>query len=145
MICWGLIGTVMDGPGTFSAKGSQANRPGQVGTGLAWGGFMEGTCVNRRGFLGGMVAFFLGLAGCRKSNKTPGQLSKAEFEDWLAKTLGMTELSLTAQGQGQFTGTGKKNGRTYQIKATQEARQVSWEIKYEGQGRSETSSGSRSW
>jgi hypothetical protein len=104
-----------------------------------------------------VLGFFLALPGCGgTSSKTPDemtqaeletwmQMTKPELETWLTKGMGVADLSLTEQGQGQFTGTGKKEGKPCQIKITREARQAQWEIKWEGPGGGGSISGTRSW
>lgn len=101
--------------------------------------------MNRRLVLVGALAFLIGFTGCGRSNKHPDEMSKAEFEAWLSKTHGLTDLAITEQGLGQFTGTGRKDGKTWQIKVTREARKASWEIKSQDPGGVETKGANRSW
>jgi hypothetical protein len=90
------------------------------------------------------LAFLLALPGCGgTSGKTPDEMTKTEFktwlqmskpelETWLTRGMGVTDLSLTEHGQGQFTGTGKKDGKPCKIKITRDTRQATWDIKCEG-------------
>jgi hypothetical protein len=87
----------------------------------------------------------LGLAGCGKAAKTPDRMNMAEFQAWLSKETGMTDLSLTEQGGGKFTGTGKKNGKTWQITVTREARRANWEATFSDATTVEKITGYAAW
>jgi hypothetical protein len=101
--------------------------------------------ATRRQFLAGAALLSLGLAGCGKAEKTPDRMTTAEFQSWLAGQTGMTDLSLTDQGGGKFTGTGKKDGKTWQVKVTREDRRVNWEAQFEGPASIEKMAGHAGW
>jgi hypothetical protein len=87
--------------------------------------------MNRRSFL---RATFLSaaLAGCASpKKKPPGKMTKAELEADMAARLNLTDVALTDEGGGRFTGTGKdREGRVFQLEVTQEERRLSWKNTY---------------
>jgi hypothetical protein len=87
-----------------------------------------------------VVLCCLAVAGCAKK---PDQMSKAEFEGWLKQEMQFSEISLTEQRPGYFTGKGKTGGRTYQLVVTRQNREVTWEAT--APGGDEVLSGSASW
>jgi hypothetical protein len=98
--------------------------------------------MTRRAFVAGLILVPLALPGCGRSNNTPERM----FAAWLAREMdGMTDLSNTEQGPGQFTGSCKKDGKTWQIKASRAAHKASWEAKHEESGAIDRFVGSRSW
>jgi hypothetical protein len=82
----------------------------------------------------------LAVAGCASK---PDQMTKAQFEAWLKKELRFSEVSLTEQRPGHFTGRGKSGGRTYRLVVTRQDREVTWEAT--APGSDEILSGSASW
>lgn len=98
-----------------------------------------------RCFVASVLVLLLGVAGCSKPEKHPDEMNRAEFEAWLTKEHGLTDLAIKEQGPGHFTGTGKKDGKTWQIRVSRTDRQASWEIKHTSPNEIETKGKSRSW
>jgi hypothetical protein len=87
-----------------------------------------------------VVVFCVAAAGCGKS---PDQMTTPEFQAWLKAELRFSELSLTEQRPGYFTGTGKSDGTTFALTVTRKDREVTWEaIPHDGDV---VQSGSLSW
>ena len=71
--------------------------------------------------IGGILALLLlSVIVYRTATATPDRMWKWQFEAWLSKQLGMSEVSLTEHSPGQFTGTAKKDGEAYQLRVTRE-------------------------
>ncbi len=67
------------------------------------------------------------LGGCNRPN--PGTFSQPEVEAQVMKSLKLTEISLTADPAGGYTGSGKlADGETMKLKITQDpnAKRLSW-------------------
>jgi hypothetical protein len=87
--------------------------------------------VQRRRFLVGVG--LLALAGCGRTKKTPDQMSAAEFNAWLEKQLGLTDLQLSEEEPGQFVGTGTKAGKKYDVSVTRSEKSIVWQARGESE------------
>lgn len=85
--------------------------------------------MHRRLFLLNVVGFPLATMGCGSSKKTPDQMNQAEFEAWLAGQLGVTDLFLTEDSEGKFTGSAKKGGQPYTISVTRDTNGITWQAR----------------
>lgn len=77
-----------------------------------------------------MLVLGLTICGCNQSH--PGNYAQPEVEAQVKKSLELTEIQITADPAGGYTGTGKSaSGETYKLKITQDvaAKRLSWEAK----------------
>ncbi len=109
--------------------------------------------MNRRTFLGALLFTVTSFYGCGSPQPTPLKvapppppLTKAELEADMAQRLKLRDVTLTEQGGGRFTGTGKDaEGKVIELEVTQEERRRSWKTKWKGPNGNAESSGSTSW
>jgi len=81
----------------------------------------------RHSFISCVLAALLGISGCEKSH--PGNYAQPEVEAQLKKSLKLTELQITADPGGGYTGTGKTaDGESLKLKITQDlsSKRLSW-------------------
>ena len=86
------------------------------------------------------VVLCVATAGCGKS---PDKMTTPEFQTWLKEELRFSEISLTEQRPGYFTGTGTSDGTTFLLTVTRKDREVTWEAV--PNGGDVVQSGSLSW
>ncbi len=74
-----------------------------------------------------MLVLGLAICGCNKSH--PGNFAQPEVEAQVKKSLELTEIQITSDPAGGYSGTGKSaSGETYKLKITQDvaAKRLSW-------------------
>jgi hypothetical protein len=103
--------------------------------------------MNRRTFIALSCATVAGLWGCGSSQLPLRTLTRTELEADMAQRLGLHDVTLTDQGGGRFTGTGKDaQGRLVELEVKQELRRRSWKNSWKDPNGSSTSGeGSISW
>src|SRR5262249_23760242 len=91
---------------------------------LLWPAQSWGFTMDRRTFIAALLAAQASLWGCDRPkgfNIANRNLSKAELEKHIADVLKLHEVTLTDQGGGRFTGTGKNaEGNVVNLELTQE-------------------------
>lgn len=74
-----------------------------------------------------MFALVLTISGCGKNH--PGNYTQPEVEAQVKKSLELTEIQITADPSGGYTGTGKAaSGESYKLKIAQNVakKELSW-------------------
>ena len=74
-----------------------------------------------------MIVIGLAIIGCTQSH--PGNYAQPEVESQVKKSLELTEIQITADPAGSYSGTGKSaSGETYKLKITQDAaaKRLTW-------------------
>ncbi len=90
--------------------------------------------MNRRTFLGAlMMAAVSSLSGCGSRKQPFPQLTKAESEADMADRLKLRDVTLTDQGGGRFTGSGKDaEGKLIELEFTRDEQQRKWKNRWKG-------------
>ncbi len=89
--------------------------------------------MNRRYFLSAAMAVACGLSGCGLRKQPFPQLTKAELEADMGDRLKLRDVTLTDQGGGRFTGTGKDaEGKLIELEVTQDKQQRKWKNRWKG-------------
>ena len=78
-----------------------------------------------------VLVFFVAITGCEWSH--PGNYPQPEVEAQVKKSLKLTEIQITADPGGGYTGTGKTaDGESFKLKLTQDVAQKSLNWKADG-------------
>ena len=97
--------------------------------------------MSRQASLAALLFTMLWLIGCQPSKPavSPGPMSKQELEATVAKKLELKDVSLTDQGAGRFTGTGKTaDGLVAELEVIQKEHQLNMKKKWKSADGSET-------
>lgn len=87
-------------------------------------------------------SIFACLVGCGGAETTYGDYTKADLERELGERLGLSDVTLVDQGEGRFTGTGKKEEEVHQLEVTRKERSLEWTDTYTSDDGSSGSKGS---
>ena len=78
-----------------------------------------------------LLVFFVAITGCERSH--PGIYTQSQVEAQVMKSLKLTEIQITTDPAGGYTGTGKTAaGESFKLKLTQDVAQKSLNWKADG-------------